>query len=63
MKDAVVAYICIVVGFMVLVLVGTSMYEHNEQRKSLEFACMTLGGVYVDTHTCIKGENLFYGAD
>jgi len=26
---------------------------------SLKFACETLGGVYVDSRTCIEGKNLF----
>ena len=48
----------IALPFIMLLLITYDSYEHSA---ALREACTTLGGVYIDDHTCVAGKNLFGG--
>lgn len=55
--------ISFVIGFLIWCL-GWALFVHYDynnrvQRESLEFACKTLGGTYIDSTNCFTGKNLF----
>lgn len=41
---------------MMLILI---IYDTNQTVAALEDVCQTMGGVYVNSKTCIEGKNLF----
>ena len=44
-----------------LLLLGFTVYDSYEHSAALREVCTTLGGVYIDDHTCVAGKNLFGG--
>jgi hypothetical protein len=61
MHRHVVGTLFIGLGLIMLTIVGLQIKDLSERHAGLVEACDSLGGIYIDDHTCVAGKNLFGG--